>query len=243
MNRDAPPVVIVGGGVAGLAAAIRLCEARVPCVVLEQRARGGGRTTSFRDAASGETIDNGQHLLIAGYARTMAYLDTIGARPLVSVQETPSLLFHHPARGFLPLVLPPLPSPLHLVAGVLASPLLPLRDRLSFLGAGLDLWRLDPEVDDELAAMTVEEWLESVGESAEARNAFWRPLAVAVMNEHPATAAAVPFVHAVRETFLRRRGNAAAVLPRVGLSELFVHPAVRYLHGRGGGREIGRAHV
>src|SRR5512134_3488461 len=108
-------VIIVGGGISGLAAGVMLTARGIMATVLEQKPALGGRAYSYTDAPTGETVDNGQHILIAGYHRTMRFLDMIGTRSLVSIQDTPSLLFHHPNRGFRELRLPPLPPPLHLV--------------------------------------------------------------------------------------------------------------------------------
>jgi zeta-carotene desaturase len=234
MTSAPPPVVVVGAGVAGLAAAVRIADAGRPVLLLERRARGGGRAASYHDSPSDEILDNGQHLLIAGYERTMAFLETVGARHLVTVQPKASYLFHHPSRGFLRFELPRLPAPLHLAAGMLASPLLPLRDRLRFLAAGGGMLRRDAKGEGPITGMTVDQWLRSAGQSAEARLAFWEPLAVAIMNERTTTAAALPFVRALREALLQRSDGAAAVLPRVGLTELFADPSLRFIASRGG---------
>lgn len=222
-------VIVVGGGVAGLAAAVRLSSRGVPVLLLEQRPYAGGRTRSFRDEQSGDTIDNGQHLLIAGYRRTFAFLDTLGVRDRVEVRPQTSLLFHHPARGFRRFSLPPLPAPLNLASGVLLSDLLKPRDRLGLLRTGSALARPGGENHNG----TVAGWLDAHGASAEARRSFWHPLTLAVMNETPERGAARPFLHAMKSAFLGSPGGSTIALPRVGLSELFVDPALAYLRERG----------
>ncbi len=94
------PVVIVGGGLSGLAAGVHLASRRIPVVVLEQKPAAGGRAYSFTDSVSGETVDNGQHLLIAGYTRTLRFLETIGTINQLMIQPRPCIVFHHPVRGF-----------------------------------------------------------------------------------------------------------------------------------------------
>jgi squalene-associated FAD-dependent desaturase len=218
-------VIVVGGGVAGLAAAVRLASCDVPVLLLEQRPRPGGRTYSFRDTVSGETVDNGQHLLLAGYRHTLGFLESIGSRRLLSVQPKPSLLFHHPERGFHRLELPALRAPLHLMAGVLGFGLLGYADRFRLLRAGAAL--STPAARS--AGRTVAEWLAAAGQSAETRRGFWDPFTVAVMNEIPERAAAAPFLRALQTAFLGSAGDAALALPAVGLSELLVDPALEYL--------------
>ena len=226
------PVVVVGGGLSGLAAAVRLSSQRIPTLLLEQRPFLGGRAYSFVDDTTGTVIDNGQHVLIAGYAQTMAYLDTVGTRDRVAVQGVPELDFHHPARGFCSFRLPGLPSPLHLAAGILTTDLFSAADRMRMVRAGLALRRGAGRGDG--GSMTVEEWLDAHGQSAETKRSFWEPLAVAVMNEHLGVASASIFLHAVRTAFLGDRRGAALAVPTVGLSELLVDPARAFVEGRGG---------
>ena len=70
-----PDVVVVGAGFAGLSAAVRLTMRGVRVLVLEARARLGGRATAFADAVTGEIVDNGQHVLLGCYTETLAFLD------------------------------------------------------------------------------------------------------------------------------------------------------------------------
>jgi len=71
--------VVVGGGFAGLSAAVRLARAGARVLVLEARARLGGRATSFRDRDTAEVVDNGQHVLLGCYTETFDFLRAIDA--------------------------------------------------------------------------------------------------------------------------------------------------------------------
>ncbi|MEK6650927.1 MAG: oleate hydratase, partial [Bacteroidota bacterium] len=82
------PVIIVGGGVAGLSAAVHLAHAGRSVTLFDRRQHLGGRTYSFRDETTGDTVDNGQHLLMGCYADTLRYLDLIGSRPLARLQRS-----------------------------------------------------------------------------------------------------------------------------------------------------------
>jgi zeta-carotene desaturase len=233
-GRDQKPVVIVGGGVSGLAAAVRLTASGVPVVLLEQRAYAGGRAYSFIDRRSGESLDNGQHLLIAGYAATFRYLRAIGADHLVHVQPQPVLQLHHPRHGFGRLALPALPSPLHFAAGIMRFPLLTVNDRLGLLRAGVALHRLRAADAVRLDGMTIAGWLDAQNQSDEARRTFWEPLAVSILNETTAAGSAWPFLHALRVAFLGSRNASALAVPAVGLSDLLVNPAVKMITRHGG---------
>ncbi|MER3524635.1 MAG: hypothetical protein C4326_11385 [Ignavibacteria bacterium] len=228
------PVVVVGGGLSGLAAAVELSSLGIPVLLLEQKPRLGGRAYSFRDETTGEAIDNGQHVLIAGYERTMRFLDRIGTRHLLTVQSQPLLYLHHPVRGLCEFRLPPLVPPIHFLAGILSTNLLTVPDKMRLLRAGVSLQRAPAEHD----GRTIAQWLDGQGQSEELKRSFWEPLAISIMNEHIADAAAKVFVHVLRHAFLAGGKNAALALSRVGLSELYVDAASSFIVRHGG-----RVHV
>ena len=165
--RPLKPVVIVGGGLSGLAAGVGLSSRGIPVLLLEQRPAPGGRASSFVDDETGDVIDNGQHVLIAGYARTMRFLESIGTRDRLAVQSVPTLLFHHPRRGFCTFLVASLPSPLNLLGGVVMTDLLSAADKLRLLRAGAALRTFRDDAPGDAADMTVGEWLASRGQSAE----------------------------------------------------------------------------
>ncbi|MEK9139168.1 MAG: hydroxysqualene dehydroxylase HpnE [Bacteroidota bacterium] len=227
-------VVIVGGGLSGLAAGVDLVSRGIRVTILEQKPALGGRAFSFKDSVTGDTIDNGQHVLIAGYERTMRFLEKIGTREMLRVQRAPSLLFHHPQRGFQEFRLPLLPTPFNLLVGILRCHLFSFLDRLRLLRAGLSLRSVDEVKEKSLATMTILEWLKSAGQSDEVIRSLWEPLAVSMMNERIHKASAHVFVQALRKAFLGGSRNAALAIPTVGLSELYVDGARRFITLRGG---------
>jgi hydroxysqualene dehydroxylase len=228
------PVVIVGAGLSGLATGVYLARQNIPVLLLEQKPSPGGRTRSFPDASSGETLDNGQHVMIAGYDATMRFLSEIGTRQNLRVQPRPVLRFFHPSRGFRTLELPPWKPPLNVAGGILLSNLLPGADRLRVLRAGATLLRWGPAKELSLAELTIDDWLHATGQTPEARRSLWEPLAVSIMNEHCATASALVFLRSLRKAFLDRWNASAFAVPTTGLSDLLAHPAVRSIEARGG---------
>jgi len=219
-------VVVVGGGFAGLAAAIALQERRHEVTLLERRGLLGGRATSFPDTVSGEDVDNGTHLMIAGYGSTLDLLHRAGASDLLLVQDHLRIDYRDD-RGWTSLDCPDLPAPWHLLAGLL--PLrLPWRSRLDVLRFGMAarLGRVP-------RGLTLAEWFERTGQGAETRRLVWDPLATAILNETPERAAAVLFREVFREAFLRRRDAARLVFLRAGYGRLHERLA-RYLEARGG---------
>jgi zeta-carotene desaturase len=233
------PVVIVGAGLSGLASGVLLSRRKIPVLLLEQRALPGGRTSSFRDPATGDTLDNGQHTLIAGCEASHRLLETLGTGHLLRIQPRPRLRFHHPARGFCTLDLPPLPPPLNLAAGILRSDLFALPDKVRLLRAGSSLLAWSARKESSLAPLTVREWLDRSEQSDESRRSFWDPLTFSIMNESAERASALVFLRALRTAFLGHWRSAAFSVPRVGLSELFVRPAVETIRRSGGDLRCG----
>jgi squalene-associated FAD-dependent desaturase len=227
-------VVIVGGGLSGLAAGVLLTSHGIPVTILEQKPSLGGRAYSFRDSTTGDSVDNGQHILIAGYQRTLEFLGTIGTIEHLSVQSRPSLLFHHPVRGFHRFMIPKVSSPLHLAAGVLGFSLFSFPNRLRLLRAGLALHRFSESDPAGLGRLTIAQWLDATGQPEEVRRSFWEPLAVSIMNESITRASALVFVRSLHTAFFGSWQNAALAIPSVGLSELYVEGAHKYIALRGG---------
>jgi len=77
--------------------------------------------------------------------------------------------------------------------------------------------------------LTIAQWLDRHHQSSGARESFWDPLAVAIMNETPERASADLFCHSLRQAFLKHPHDAALVFPRVGLSSLFAGPARAFI--------------
>jgi squalene-associated FAD-dependent desaturase len=231
--------IVVGGGFAGLSAAVRLASRGARVLVLEAKARLGGRATSFVDRDSGEVVDNGQHVLIGCYADTFRFLDDIGASGNVRLQPQLAATMIDRRGRRSRLVCPALPSPLHLVAGVLDWDGISWRDRLSVfaMAAPLRLARRSLAPGSTLQAAspgeTVENFLLHHGQSARMCEMLWNPLALAACNQRPELAAAPTFVRVLAEMFGADARGAAIALPIKPLHEMYAEPARAYLTSRG----------
>jgi len=241
-----PDVIVIGAGVAGLSAAVRLAQRGARVLVVEERKRPGGRATAFLDPQSGEVVDNGQHVVFGCYHETFAFLETIGAADAITLDSTLDLEIVDRAGSRSRLRSAPLPPPLHLVAGLLRWRALGMRDRLAALRLGMVLRRLGRERPGGAAASvegdarhTVDAWLTSHGQTPRLHEVLWEPLAVAALNQSPAVASAGPFIEVVARMFGGGARDAAIGLPRRPLDELFAEPARRYLEQRGQGLRCG----
>lgn len=227
---------VIGGGFAGIAAAVALAKAGKRVQLIEARGRLGGRATTLTDRVTGEPVDNGQHVMFGCYRETLALLDEIGQRAAVFVQPALHVPFVGPDGTRRDLRCANLPAPLNLAAGLMRWTALDMRDRFRAARLFVALVRGAEPREDE----TVTAWLVRLGQTRRLRGWLWDPLAIAALNESPEIAAARMFAPVLRELFGGGRQAASLVLPRVPLSDLYAEPARRYLEARGGDVHLGR---
>ena len=215
-----PDVIVIGGGFAGLSAATALADAGMRVRVLEARPSLGGRASTFRDPATGERVDNGQHILMGCYVETLRFLRRIGAADRVRWQDGLTVPMIDPRGHETMLRLPAVPSPFNLAGGVMAWDALEWRERWSIAGMAHALGRdIDPR-------LTVRQWLVQCGQGPRLCELFWEPLALAALNRSIDQAAARHFVGVLARMFQGDASASALVLPGMPLD-----------------LEIGRAHV
>ena len=236
------PVVIVGGGVAGLAAAVHLAAAGRTVHLIDRRQHLGGRTFSWRDDVTGDVVDNGQHLLMGCYAETLRYLELIGSRHLATLQPSLRIDFADVSTGRTDTLRASwLPAPLHVFAGLLRLRTLSAADKLRLLPLGVELLWSAPWKEYALQHMSVEYWLKELRQSDDARRYLWDVIAIGSLNDHPSRVSALPFFRVLRTAFLGKRTNASLLIPTVGLSELLVDPARTFIESHGGSVTVGAA--
>ncbi|HTY10327.1 MAG TPA: hydroxysqualene dehydroxylase HpnE [Bacteroidota bacterium] len=232
--RSAPDVVVIGGGVSGLTAAVSLAGSGYSVCLIEQKQHCGGRTYSFVERATGDEVDNGQHLMMGCYHSTLNYLAAIGAMPLVSVQERLSVSFRHADRGLFRLRSAALPPPLNILAGLLRLKSLSFSQRLSLLRVGTALLSAKPDSDENLRAQTVTQWLDTLGQSKENKEYLWDILAIGTLNDSPDVVSAALFIKVLQSAFLGKKRDSSMVIPKRGLSVVLVDNAVEFLERNGG---------
>ncbi|MCW5830040.1 MAG: hydroxysqualene dehydroxylase HpnE [Deltaproteobacteria bacterium] len=224
-----PDVLIVGGGIAGLAAATELADSGLRPLILEMRADGGGRASSFNDPASGIRVDNGQHLLMGCYAETLRFLERIGARGDLIFQEQLEVNYLGDSKGPGRMRALNLPAPLHLLGGLLTFNLLSWRERFQTLRVGLAIQFGGSGGADE----SVRDWLTRLGQSRRVQTVLWDPITIATLNEEPERASAELLREVLRIAFFSSREGSRLVIPATHLSDLYVGRAKSWLAARG----------
>jgi hydroxysqualene dehydroxylase len=230
-------VLIVGGGFAGLTAGVALSKAGRRVRLVEQRPHLGGRAYSFHDSHTGAVVDNGQHILMGCYHATLEFLKEIGTSERIWFQPQLAVQFLDRSGRLTALRCLGLPAPWHLLAGVLASNSFDLRQKLEVLRLG---YRPRP-VRNSFAHQSVDEWLQSLGQSEALRRNFWDLLCIAALNEDPRIASAVLFERVLRLALFSSASDSRIGLPRAGLSDCYTQAAATYITTRGGRVEISRS--
>ncbi len=212
-------VVIVGGGLAGMAAALSAADGGASVALLESRPRLGGATTSF--SRGGLAVDNGQHVFLRCCTAYRSFLARIGSAGDVDIQERLDIpvLLAGGGRARLRRSRLPLPPPLHLAAALATYRAIPARERPRLAVTALRLGRLDAgsaRADEQ----TFGSWLAGHGQSPRAVAALWSLITVATLNTG-ADEASLALAAMVFQTGLLAEASAADIgMPRVPLGRL-----------------------
>ena len=222
-------VLVIGGGLSGLAATVKLVQSGASVTLVEASGKLGGRAYSYSDKITGDTIDNGQHVLLGSYHRTLEFLRTIQTIDLLRSQPKPHLNFFHPDKGFFSVRLSSVKSPVGLAVGLVQFRPFTLSDRLRILRVFKELRQWSDSTQSQLASLTVEQWLDRRGQSKEVQRSLWNPIAVSVMNELPNRACALLFANALRLALLGTKADSGVLIPKVSLKELYVDAAADFI--------------
>jgi hypothetical protein len=226
--------LVIGAGLAGLAAALDLAKARVSVTLAERRAFPGGRAYSFKDA-SGEIVDNGQHVFLECCTAYRTFLDEIGASDLVTLQSRAEVPFVDLRTGRTTVLCESwLPAPFHFLFSILGFKPLSWRDRRGILRAGRAM-RKDAGSDAE----SLGTWLRARGQSDDAIRLFWDPSIVSVLNEHVDRVSSSQGIFVLRTAFFERKPAARVGVASVPLGEI-ADRAVAKIRAEGGTVEFNR---
>jgi len=225
-SRSQPTVAIVGGGLAGLAAACVLSDSGFRVTLFERRPFLGGRASSYEHPGTGEVVDNCQHVLFGSCTNLIAFYRTIGI--LDKIRWFDRMTFVEP--GGRQSVLQPtfLPAPLHVTPSFLGFKFLSAWDKI-VLGKALAVLMTSSSKDD---GRSFQDWLVQHGQTAAAIERFWKPILVSALSED-LDQIAIPYAAQVVRESMKAREARRMGIPSVPLTNLY-DAAQEYVTSRGG---------
>jgi len=256
-------IAIIGGGYAGMAAAVALADRGIAVSVFESARQLGGRArgVAYRDMQ----LDNGQHLLLGCYRQTLRMIEKVGGNPEKDFLRLPLQLDLH---GEFSLKAPRLPAPLHLLVALLTAQGLTFGERLNAARFMLALRRMNFKlpspasgITSDLAGvigqpsrmassfirgaggegkdMTVTELLAQYGQDEDLTMKLWEPLCIAALNTPIHKASAQVLLNVLRDALNKTRPDSDMLLPRIDFTALFPQRAADYVGQHGGKVHIG----
>jgi squalene-associated FAD-dependent desaturase len=219
-------VAVIGGGLAGLAAACALADSGLQVTLLERRPYLGGRASSYQHPGTGEVVDNCQHVLLGCCTNLLDFYERTGVAG--KIRWFDRLTFVEP--GGRQTVISPswLPAPLHCALSFLRADSLALGDKFAIARAMTRLafgvpWRDEPFLD----------WLHRHRQTPAAIERFWKVVLVSALNEDLDRMSTHYAAQVFRESFLKSAPAGRMGVPSVPLTELY-NASADYIRTRGG---------
>ena len=218
---SAKRTAIVGGGWAGLAAAVEATRLDRAVTLFEMAPQLGGRSRSIGAGGLASGLDNGQHILIGAYTETLALLRRVGVDIEAAFVRSPLRISYPDGSGLQLGAGSPAAA---FVRAVLARRGWPRTARLGLLRAAAGWWLGSFKCDPALTVAALTARLPAV-----VRDELIDPLCVAALNTPASDASASVFLRVLHDALLSGPGSADLLLPGVGLSALLPEPAARWL--------------
>jgi squalene-associated FAD-dependent desaturase len=220
-------VAVIGGGLAGLSAGCALADAGYRVELFERRPFLGGRASSYELPATGEVVDNCQHVLLGCCTNLIDLYRRLGVENQIRWYD--EITFILP--GGKSSVLRPgaLPAPMHSTASFLASSVLSFKDKLAIARALLRLMPSLPADSNE----DFQSWLLRHGQTKQSINRFWAPVLISALNDDLDQVSVRYAAMVFRDSFLKSAAAGRMGVPSVPLSELY-GVAASYIESRGG---------
>lgn len=226
-ERNSRSVVVVGGGLAGLASACALADEGYRVTLLERRPYVGGRASSYEHPGTGEVIDNCQHVLIGRCTNLIDLYGRLGVGDAIRWYR--EFTFVEPGGRQSVVGSSWLPAPMHSMPSFLAAHAFTWADKLAIARGLLQfVGGLPPDSGENFA-----QWMERHGQTHGAIERFWKPVLVSALNEDPERISVHYAAKVFRESFLSSAEAGQMGIPSIPLSELYGH-AVEYIRARGG---------
>lgn len=228
-------VVIVGGGWAGLAAAVLLIKNNISVTLLEASRQLGGRARLIQFGDN--RLDNGQHIMLGAYKSMLQILKDINVDEEQVLKRLPlDLKLLDKNKTCFHLRTGNLPAPVHLLTGLLSARGLSLKDRITVLRAIISMrlsgFKVEPDIP-------LQEYLNRLGQSKKAIQYLWQPLCISILNTPLDTASSEIFLNVIRDAFFGKKSDSEMLLPINNLGACFPDPAMEYIEQNNGNIQLG----
>jgi squalene-associated FAD-dependent desaturase len=217
----APPrILIIGGGLAGMSAAVALESAGLPVTLLESRRSLGGRAGSFDDPTTGEQLDNCQHVLLGCCTNLIDFYRRLGVSDRIHWEST--IRFLDPTgRPFSLSATAGLPAPLHLSESLLRFGLLNWAEKMAATRAMLAMLTLGRAGRATMDDMSFGAWLDAHAQPPSLLAKLYDPVLVGSLNEECRLASAACAIKVFQEALLMNRRGFPLGLPACPLQQLY----------------------
>jgi hydroxysqualene dehydroxylase len=232
-------VGVLGAGLAGLAAGCELADLGHEVTLIERRPWAGGKTYSFVDESTGESVDNGQHVFLGCTTEYTAFLRRLGTLPLTKRQRRLCVQVFDGEGRRCTIASDAFPAPFHLVRSLVGYGHLSLRERIGVARLVASVTRMSEATREALSNDNFASWLRGHGQSDRVIARFWDFLVLPTLNCRSAETSTRDALFVLQEGFLASSTSSAVGVPTVGLSQLHVDPAVAYVEARGGSLRTG----
>lgn len=213
-------VVVVGGGLAGMAAAVALESAGAAVILIEARKTLGGRAGSFEDPATGEILDNCQHVLLGCCTNLIDFYRRINVLDRIRWQSTIHFVDPHGREHWL-WGMRGVAAPLHLAAAGAMFAALTLRERLALGRAMLAMLRLGLAGRAALSDVSFGQWLAQHNQPESLIDKFYELVLVSALNERCRDASAAYAIQVFQEGMLAHSSAYRMGTPACPLGKLY----------------------
>jgi squalene-associated FAD-dependent desaturase len=247
MNISKTQVAIIGGGCAGLSAAVALIEKGFQVMLFEASSQLGGRarTVLVENNSLMHLLDNGQHILLGAYRETLALLRKVGVDEEKVFMRVPLQINMHSATAGSVFSLKSanyLPSPLNMLVGLIACKELSISELIAAIKFMVHLKSTRFQIVGDKA---LEQYLIEHKQPAKLITMLWEPLCLAALNTPIAIASTQIFLNILKDSFSNnslttRKKNSDFLLPCLDLSQIIANPIAHYIQEHGGKIKLNR---
>ena len=234
VQKNKMHIAIIGGGIAGLAAASALAEEGIKTTLFEAGPHFGGRARSVAIEFNSQTfqVDNGQHILLGAYQETLKLLAKVGVDEKAAFTRLPlalHMLSGHNKSGFKLNCDNFLPHPVNQLFGFLGCQGLGFIERISTISFMAKLKKISYRLTED---EPLRDFLLKNGQSHHTINVLWEPLCLAALNTPIQSASSKVFLNVLGDTFRHNKTDSDFLIPKLDLSQILSTPITRYLQAK-----------